>query len=99
MTAYERREMEQELFSGSGQDVTVRSPKRVKHKKSSSTHNGQSRTNRFSIGIERFEDHDGEHLVSYRPEEETSLEATSRRRRNSELLSGKRADSDWRSSR
>ncbi|KAL6716279.1 diacylglycerol O-acyltransferase 1 [Lecanora helva] len=83
-----------ELYSGDGKDTTSRSPVRHKHKKSRSAQvNGQAKEDDNSeIIVERYEDKDGEHLVSIKQALDGQRD---RRRRNSVLLSGRRAGAGW----
>lgn len=85
-------------YSGQGIDGTLRSPVRNIHKKSKSKDiNGHANGSpQGNVVVERYQDKEGEHLVSFGPEEaddrDTSLTL---RRRNSELLSGRKAGARW----
>ena len=83
-----------ELYAGQGKDAALRSPRKNMHKKSGSLRvNGFSNhTKGTAVVIERYEDKDGEHLVSIKNawDGERSM-----RRRNSELVSGRRAGAGW----
>ena len=83
-----------ELYAGQGEDATARSPSRKMHKKSGSLRiNGSSKDNKnASVFVERYEDKDGEHLVSAKQAWDGQK---SRTRRNSVLLSGRRAGAGW----
>ena len=82
-----------ELYAGQGEDATARSPSRKIHKKSASSRtNGSWKDGKGpSVFVERYEDKDGEHLVSVRQ----ALDGQKRTRRNSVLLSGRRAGAGW----
>lgn len=86
-----------ELYSGQGEDATPRSPRRSPHKKS-----GSLKTNGFSkekkdgqVVVERYEDKDGEHLVSIRQAGDRGKGKSMAARRNSELVSGRKAGAGW----
>jgi len=83
-----------ELYAGEGEDATLRSPSRNVHKKSASLRvNGFSKDNKGpSVMVEKYEDKDGEELVSIR---NTLDGQKSKTRRNSELVSGRRAGAGW----
>ena len=86
-----------EMYAGQGEDAAPRSPRRNMHKKSGSLRmNGHTKDKSSNIIVERFQDKDGEHLVSFGPgwdnERNKPLAA---RRRNSELLSGRKAGARW----
>ena len=91
----------QALYAGQGEDDTPRKPQRNMHKK-----NGSLRVNGFSkdnkephVVVERFEDKDGEHLVSITSGWDSKRGKTSVARRNSELVSGRKAGARWEQSR
>ena len=91
----------QALYAGQGKDDAPRKPQRNMHKKT-----GSLRVNGFSKGknephvvIERFEDKDGEHLVSITPGWDSKRGEPSIARRNSELVSGRKAGARWEQSR
>lgn len=75
-----------ELYAGRGEDAAPRTPTRSPHKKSASLRvNGFSKDNKgSSVIVERYEDKDGEHLVSIRNAWDGNRRNT---RRNSELVS------------
>ena len=86
-----------ELYSGQGEDATPRSPRRTPHKKS-----GSLRTNGISkektdgqVVVERYEDKDGEHLVSVKQPGDRGKGKPTAARRNSELVSGRKAGTGW----
>ena len=83
-----------ELYAGSGENTTVRSPRRNMDKKSGSLRmNGSSNEVKGpSVLVERYEDRDGEHLVSIQQEWDGRK---SMKRRNSVLLSGRKAGAGW----
>ncbi len=83
-----------ELYAGQGEDATLRSPRRNIHKKSASLRvNGFSKDNKGpSVIVEKYEDKDGEHLVSIR---DAWVGQEGKTRRNSELVSGRKAGSGW----
>lgn len=83
-----------ELYVGHGEDAAPRTPTRSPHKKSASLRvNGFSKDNRGpSVIVEKYEDKDGEHLVSIRNAWDGNRSKT---RRNSELVSGRRAGAGW----
>ena len=99
---YTRDEDTATTYSGQGIDNALRSPVRNLHKKSKSKNmNGHLKeSTRSSVIVERYQDKEGEHLVSFGPEEIDHRD-TSRalRRRNSELLSGRRAGARWEQSK
>lgn len=87
-----------EMYAGQGEDSAPRSPMRNMHKKSGSLRiNGHSRDKKSSsIVIERFQDKDGEHLVSLRQGWDTERDKpVAVKRRNSVLLSGRKAGARW----
>lgn len=86
-----------ELYSGQGEDAAPRSPRRSPHKKSGSLRtNGLSKENKGGqVVIERYEDKDGEHLVSIRQAWDRGKGKPTTTRRNSELVSGRRAGARW----
>ncbi len=89
-----RDQVTPELYAGEGEDATLRSPRRNIHKKSSSLRvNGFLKDNKGpSVMVEKYEDKDGEHLVSI----SNSLDGKkSKTRRNSELVSGRKAGAGW----
>ena len=86
-----------ELYSGQGEDATPRSPRRSLHKKSGSLRtNGVVKEKKDGqIIVERFEDKDGEHLVSIKQEWDRAKGKPIMARRNSELVSGRKAGAGW----
>ena len=86
-----------ELYSGQGEDTTPRSPRRSPHKKSASLKtNGLSKEKKNSqVVVERYEDKDGEHLVSIRQSGDRGKGKPMAARRNSELVSGRKAGAGW----
>ena len=86
-----------ELYSGQGEDATPRSPRRSLHKKSGSVRmNGTSKEKKDGqVVVERYEDKDGEHLVSIRQEWDRGKSKSIIARRNSELVSGRKAGAGW----
>lgn len=86
-----------ELYSGQGEDAAPRSPRRVSHKKSASLRaNGVSKDKKEGqVVVERYEDKDGEHLVSVRQAWDRGKGKSIIARRNSELVSGRRAGAGW----
>ena len=86
-----------ELYSGQGEDAAPRSPRRTLHKKSGSLRtNGVSKEKKDGqVVVERYEDKDGEHLVSIRQAWDTGKGKPTAARRNSELVSGRRAGAGW----
>ena len=91
----------QALYAGQGEDDAPRKPQRNMHKKTGSLRvNGFSKSKREPhIMIERFEDKDGEHLVSITPAWDSKRGEPSVARRNSELVSGRKAGARWEQSR
>ena len=83
-----------ELYIGHGEDSTSRSPLRNVHKRSGSSRiNGYPKDSKDpAILVERYEDKDGEHLVSVRQAWDGER---NRKRRNSILLSGRKAGAGW----
>ncbi|KAF6227349.1 hypothetical protein HO133_008793 [Letharia lupina] len=86
-----------ELYSGQGEDATPRSPRRTSHKKSTSLKtNGISKEKKDGqVVVERYEDKDGEHLVSIRQAWDRGKGKPMAARRNSELVSGRKAGAGW----
>ena len=86
-----------ELYSGQGEDATPRSPRRTSHKKSTSLKtNGISKEKKDGqVVVERYEDKDGEHLVSIRQAWDRGKGKQMAARRNSELVSGRKAGAGW----
>ena len=91
----------QELYAGEGEDAAPRQSQRNMHKKSGLLRvNGFSKDNREShVIVERFEDKDGEHLVSITPGWDSNRGKALVARRNSELVSGRKAGARWEHSR
>lgn len=86
-----------ELYSGQGEDATPRSPRRTLHKKSGSLKtNGISKEKTdVQVVVERYEDKDGEHLVSVKQAGDRGKGKPLAARRNSELVSGRKAGAGW----
>ena len=86
-----------ELYSGQGEDAAPRSPRRSPHKKSGLLRaNGLSKENKDGqVVVERYEDKDGEHLVSIRQAWDRGKRKPTTTRRNSELVSGRKAGARW----
>ena len=86
-----------ELYSGQGEDAAPRSPRRTLHKKTGSLRtNGVSKEQKDGqVVVERYEDKDGEHLVSVRQEWDRGKGKSMVARRNSELVSGRKAGAGW----
>ena len=86
-----------ELYSGQGEDAAPRSPRRSLHKKSGSIKtNGVSKEKKDGqVVVERYEDKDGEHLVSIRQAWDRGRGKPMAARRNSELVSGRKAGAGW----
>ena len=87
-----------EVFTGQGTDSSPRGPQRnIPQEVHSKETNGSAKPLvRSNVVIERYRDKDGEHLVSFRPEwDHQKNKARAARRRNSELLSGRRAGARW----
>ena len=86
---------ESTFFTGNGEDSAPRSPMRNLHKKPAV--NGHVKHKKSSsVVIERFQDKEGEHLVSIAPGWQSERGAPSAaRRQNSELLSGRKAGARW----
>lgn len=86
-----------ELYSGQGEDAAPRSPRRSLHKKSGSLRtNGASKEKKDGqIVVERYEDKDGEHLVSIRQAWDRRKGKSMAARQNSELVSGRKAGASW----
>lgn len=89
------------LYAGQGEDDAPRKPQRNMHKKTGSLRvNGFSKSKREPhVMIERFEDKDGEHLVSITSAWDSKRGEPSVARRNSELVSGRKAGARWEQSR
>ena len=86
-----------EFYSGQGEDAAPRSPRRSPHKKSASLRtNGVAKEKREDqVIVERYEDKDGQHLVSIRQAWDRGKGKSVVTRRNSELLSGRKAGAGW----
>ena len=86
-----------ELYSGKGEDAAPRSPRRSPHKKSGSLRsNGVAKEKREDqVVVERYEDKDGQHLVSIRQAWDRGTGKSVVTRRNSELVSGRKAGAGW----
>ena len=86
-----------ELYSGQGEDTAPRSPRRSPHKKSGSFKtNGVAKEKKGGqVVVERYEDKDGEHLVSIRQAWDGGKGKPVVARRNSELVSGRKAGARW----
>ena len=80
-----------ELYAGQGEDEAPRTPVRGMHKNTSSVRlNGGAKGKKISeVVVERYQDKDGERLVSLRGDRAQP------RRTNSELVSGKKAGERW----
>ena len=91
----------QELYAGQGEDEAPRTPRRNMHKKSGSLRvNGHTKESKDPhVVIERFEEKDGEHLVSIPPGWDRKRGKPLVARRNSELVSGRKAGARWEQSR
>ena len=90
------------IYAGQGIDAASRSPRRNMRKPSGSLQlNGHARGhNSNSTVVERFHDEDGDHLVSVAHDSIfDSSKPPAARRRNSELLSGRKAGARWEESR
>lgn len=93
-----------ELYSGQGEDAAPRSPRRSLHKKSGSLKtNGVTNVSKekteCQVVVERFEDKEGEHLVSIRQSWDRGKGKPMAARRNSELVSGRKAGARWEQSK
>ena len=91
-----------ELYSGKGEEeVASRSPRRNLHKKSGSLRvNGHPKERTEpDVVVERYQDKDGERLVSIRPASDGAEGQRRPIRRNSELVSGRKAGARWEQSR
>lgn len=91
-----------QMYAGQGEAAALRSPRRNMHGTSGSLrlngHNKDSKSK--STVVERFRDKDGDHLVSLAQESSfTNGKPLAARRRNSELLSGRKAGARWEQSR
>ena len=91
----------QALYAGQGEDDAPRKPQRNMHKKTGSLRvNGFFKDNKEThVVVERFEDRDGEHLVSITPGWDSKRGKPLVARRNSELVSGRKAGARWEQSR
>ena len=91
----------QELYAGKGEDEAPRTPRRNMHKKSGSMRvNGHTKESKGpNVVIERFEEKDGQHLVSIQPGWDSKKGKSLVERRNSELVSGRKAGARWEQSR
>lgn len=91
-----------QVYAGQGEDITPRSPRRNMHKTSGSLRmNGHAKDHKSNTTVvERFHDKDGDHLVSLAQESMfNNGKPLAARRRNSELLSGRKAGARWERSR
>ncbi|KAL9098041.1 MAG: hypothetical protein Q9163_006219 [Psora crenata] len=87
-----------ERSTGQDKDAGPRAGRRATQDKSGILRmNGHSKNKKNSnVIIERFQDKEGEHLVSLRQGEDSEgNQPLAARRRNSELLSGRRAETRW----
>ena len=86
-----------ELYSGQGEDATPRSPRRSPHKKSGSlrTNGVPKEKKEGQVVVERYEDKEGEHPVSIRQAWDRGKGKPMATRRNSELVSGRKAGARW----
>lgn len=84
-------------YSGHGEDAAPRSPRRSRHKKSGSVKtNGILKEKKDGqVIVEKYEDKDGEHLVSIRQAWDKGKGKPMAARRNSELVSGRKAGAGW----
>ncbi len=85
-------------YVGQGEDDAPRSPAKKVHKKSSSLRmNGKKEKESSKVIVERFQDHDGEHLTSVRLpyDHEKQKHISHHGRQPSELLSGRKAGKGW----
>ena len=84
--------------AGGGKDAAPCNSRLNMHQKSGSWRmNGQLKDDKSSgVVIERYQDKEGEHLVSFGPDWENQRNKQfAARRRNSELLSGRKAGARW----
>ena len=87
-----------ELFAGNGEEeATSRSPRRHVQKRSGSVRvNGISKGSKESnVIVERYQDKDGERLVSIKPASNDLHDRQRPTRRNNELVSGRKAGAGW----
>lgn len=85
-----------ELYAGQGEEEVQRSPRRNPQKKpGSSRANGVSKDKKDHVIVEKFQDKDGEHLVSMTPGWDSQRGKSKPGRRNSELVSGRKAGARW----
>lgn len=86
-----------DLYAGQGEDTAPRSPRKNLNKKSASSRiNGISKDDHGpSVLVDRFEDKEGEHLVSIKQAWDVQKGERSPARRNSELVSGRKAGAGW----
>lgn len=93
----ENKQSAGEIYAGQGEDEAPRSPQRNMHKKSGSLRaNGHSKDKKENnVVVERFMDKDGEHLVSTTHGWDNERNKPYPARRNSELVSGRKAGARW----
>ena len=87
-----------EVYSGHGEDVTTTSPQRNAHTRPKPAQmNGSAKDDQNTkIVVERYVDREGEHLVSLGTiDDDEGKKQLAIRRRDSELLSGRRAGARW----
>ncbi|KAG8525401.1 uncharacterized protein KY384_009045 [Bacidia gigantensis] len=87
-----------EIFTGEGEDTSNASPHRNLHTRPKSVEtNGSLKDGKTEkVVVERYVDKEGEHLVSLGPVQELEEKKPfTARRRNSELLSGRKAGARW----
>lgn len=86
-----------EVYAGQGEEEIQQSPRRNPQKKPSASRvNGFSKENHDSrVMVERYQDKDGEHLVSIKPGLDSKRGKPMAARRNSELVSGRKAGAHW----
>lgn len=86
-----------ELYAGQGEDAAPRSPRRNMHRKSGSLRmNGHSREKKeSSVIVQKYEDKDEKRLLSLRSKWDREKKKPLATRRNSELVSGRKAGARW----
>ena len=84
-----------ELYAGQGENEGHRSPRRNLQKKSSRVNGLSKEKHESHVIIERYQDKDGERLVSIKTEWDDQRGKRMPLRRNSELVSGRKAGARW----
>lgn len=84
-----------ELYAGKGEDEVHRSPRRNVQKKPSRANGVSKQSQDPHVEVERYQDKEGEHLVSIKTRWDNQRGKPTPARRNSELVSGRKAGARW----